>query len=81
MFAQADLDSNESAFLDSFGGALIGTSAAGNADVSVDDVLAVAFGNGLNGALISTGAACDTSVSNDVCHDITSINCVVTRYV
>jgi hypothetical protein len=63
----------ELAFLDSFSGALVSASAAGNADVSVDDVLAVAFGNSLNGALVSTSAASDTSVGDLVSHDITSI--------
>ena len=59
----------ELAFLDSLSGALIGASTAGNADVSVDDVLAVAFGDSLNGALVGAGAAGDTSVSNSVSHD------------
>ena len=80
--AQAIAIQNESAFLDSFGGALIGAGAAGNADVSVDDVLAVALGDSLNGALIGAGAAGNTSVSNDVSHDTTSkfLVCLV-RYV
>jgi hypothetical protein len=60
------------AFLDGLSGALIGAGAAGNADVSVDDVLAVALGDSLNGALLSTGTARNTSVSNDVSHDVTS---------
>ena len=72
LLAQANhgLLKNELAFLYSFGGALISAGAAGNADVSVDDVLAVALGNSLNGALICAGATGDTSVSDDVCHDI-----------
>ena len=57
-------------FLDSFGGALISASAAGNADISVDNVLAFALGNSLNGALVGAGAASNTSVSNNECHDI-----------
>jgi hypothetical protein len=61
------------AFLDGFGGALISTSAAGNADIGIDDELAFALGNSLNGALLSAGAAGNTSVSNDVSHGITSI--------
>jgi hypothetical protein len=61
------------AFLDSFDGALISTSAAGNADISVDDVLVFAFGNSLNGALLCTSAALDASVGDIVSHDITSI--------
>ena len=64
---------NELAFLDSFGGALISAGAAGNADIGVDDVLAVALGNSLNGALVGAGAASDTSVSDIVSHDYTSI--------
>ena len=63
---------NELAFLDSFSGALISTGAAGNADIGVDDVLAVAFGNSLNGALLGTGAAGNTSIGDDVSHGITS---------
>ena len=62
----------ELAFLDSFAGALISASAAGNADVSVDDVLAITLGDSFDGALIGTGAAGDTSVSNVVSHGITS---------
>ena len=68
--AQAIVIQNESAFLDSFGGALISAGAAGNADISVDNVLAFALRNSLNGALVSAGAARDTSVSNNECHDI-----------
>ena len=64
------------AFLDSFDGALIGTSAAGNADVSIDDELLFAFGNSLNGALVSAGTTPDASGGDIVSHDITSI-CVV----
>jgi hypothetical protein len=60
------------AFLNSANGALISTSTAGNACVSVDLVLAVAFNNSADGALICTSAAGDTSISNDVSHGITS---------
>ena len=60
------------AFLDGLSGALIGAGAAGNADVSVDDVLAVTLGDSLDGALIGAGAASDTSVSNLVSHDFSS---------
>ena len=60
-------------FNDSFYGALIGTAAAVDANVSVDDVLLVTLGNSLNRALIGAGAALDTSVSDNECHDITSI--------
>ena len=61
------------AFLDSFDGALVSASAAGNADVSVDDVLVFAFRDSLNGALVSAGTALNASVSDIVSHDITSI--------
>ena len=61
------------AFLDSFDGALVSASAAGNADVSVDDVLLVALGDSLDGALVSAGTALDTSISDIVSHDISSI--------
>ena len=72
--AQANLRAYEEngrlAFLDSLGGALISAGAAGNADISVDNVLAFALGNSLNGALVGAGAAGNTSVSDNVCHDI-----------
>ena len=58
---------------DSFSGALIGAGTAGNADISVDDVLAFTLRDSLNGALVSTSAASDTSVSNLECHVITSM--------
>ncbi len=61
------------AFLDSFDGALVSASAAGNADISVADVLVFAFGNSLNGALVSAGTTLDASVGDIVSHDITSI--------
>ena len=48
--AQAIAIQNESAFLNSFSGALIGAGAAGNADISVDDILAVALRDSLTGA-------------------------------
>ena len=63
----------ELAFLDSFNGALVSASAAGNADVSVDDVLVLTLGNSLNGALVCTSAALDASVGDNESHDITSI--------
>ena len=68
--AQAIAIQNESAFLDSFGGALIGAGAAGNADISVDDELALALRDSLNGALVSAGTASDTSVSDGISHSI-----------
>ena len=60
------------AFLDGLGGALISASAAGNADVGVDLVLAVTLGDSLNGALISAGAASDTCIGDNVSHDFSS---------
>ena len=60
------------AFLDGFGGALLSAGTAGNADIGIDNVLAVAFGNSLNRALLGAGAAGNASVSNDVSHGITS---------
>ena len=53
--------------------AVLGASAAVDAGVSVDDVLAVAFGNSLNGAVVNTGAAANASISNFVSHDFPSI--------
>ena len=61
-------DSDESAFLDSFDGAAVSTSATANADVSVDDVLVFALGNSLDGAVVSASAALDTSISDIVSH-------------
>jgi hypothetical protein len=58
---------------DSFNGALISASTAGNADIGVDLVGSVTLRDSLNGALIGAGAALDTSVSNLVSHDITSM--------
>ena len=72
--AQANVILNESAFLDSFGGALIGAGAAGNADVGVDDVLAVALRDSLDGALVGAGAASDTSIGDNVSQSFTSIS-------
>ena len=65
--------SGELLFDDCFNRALVSASAAGNADVSVDNVLAFALRNSLNGALVSTSAALDASIGDDVSHDITSI--------
>jgi hypothetical protein len=62
----------ELAFLDSAAGALISTSTAGNAGVSVDLVLAVALENSGNGALVSASAAGNASISNNVSHGVTS---------
>ena len=70
--AQAHLDWVKLAFLDSGNGALVSTCAAGNADVSVDLVLAVTLNDSGNRALISTCTAGDTGIINDVSHGITS---------
>ena len=50
------------------------------ADVSVDDVLAVALGDSLNGALICAGTASNTSVGDDISHDKSSQSKVVVYY-
>ena len=63
----------ELAFLDSFSGALVSASTAGDADIGIDDVLVFAFRDSLDGALVSTSAALDASVGDIVSHDITSI--------
>ena len=49
-------------------GASVSTCAAADALISVDNVLAVAFGNAINGATVSASAAADAFVSNLVCH-------------
>ena len=59
------------AFLDGFGGALVSASTAGNTDIGIDDVLAVALGNSAHGALIGASAAIQTSVSVDLVLAIT----------
>ena len=61
------------AFLDGLDGALIGTSAAADADIGIDDELLFALRNSLNGALIGAGAALDASVGDTVSHGLTSI--------
>ncbi len=65
-------DVEESAFLDGLSGALIGTCAAADTDVGIDDVLVFTLGDSLDRALVGAGAALDTSVSNVVSHDIPS---------
>ena len=60
----------ESAFLDSFGGALISAGTAADADVGIDDELAVALRDSLDGALVGTGTAGNASVGDDVSHSI-----------
>lgn len=54
-------------------GASICTSAAINALLGIDNVLAVSFGDRFNGATVSASAATETFVGNFVSHDITSI--------
>jgi len=78
--AQADFGCEKLAFFDGADGALISTGAAGNADVGVDLVLAVAFSNSADGALVGAGAAGHASISNNVSHGITS-KLDLTRYV
>ena len=73
--AQTDCDSEESAFLDSFSGAVVGTSAAADTNISVDDVLVFALGDSLNGAVVSAGTALDASIGDIVSHDFPSNMC------
>ncbi len=49
-------------------GASICTSAAADAFISVDNVLAVAFGNARGGAAVCTSATADALIGNLVCH-------------
>ncbi len=49
-------------------GAVICTSAAGNASVSIDNVFAVTLGDSLYGAICCTSAAGDAFVTDFVCH-------------
>ena len=62
----------QSAFLDCFNRAVVGTSAAADTDISIDDVLLVAFGNSLNGAVVGAGAALHASIGDFVSHDFPS---------
>ena len=48
--------------------ASICTSAAADAFISVDNVLAVAFGNARGGAAVCTSATADALIGNLVCH-------------
>jgi hypothetical protein len=66
-------DSEESAFLDCFDGAVVGAGTAADADIGIDDVLVLAFGDGLDGAVVGAGAALDASVSDIVSHDFPSM--------
>ena len=70
--AQADSVIGESAFLDCFNRAVINAGSAVYADISVDDILLVAFSNSLNGAVICTATALNASISNNVSHDFPS---------
>ena len=69
---QADCRIGESAFLDCFYGAVITTSAAAYAGISVDDELVLALRDSLNGAVVSAATALDTSISNSISHDFPS---------
>ena len=61
-------DSEELAFLDSLSGAVVGTGAAADTNISVDDVLVFALGDSFDGAVVSARAALDTSIGNVVSH-------------
>jgi hypothetical protein len=53
---------------DSAHGAVASAGAAGDAGISVDDVLGIALGNSANRAALCTGAAGNASVRNNICH-------------
>ena len=57
----------QSAF-DSFNGATVCTSAAIDASVCVNNILAIAFSNSANGATLCTSAAGDAIIVNYKCH-------------
>ena len=69
-------DAEESAFLDSLDGAVVGASATADTNIGIDDVLLIALGDSLNGAVVGAGAALDASVRNDVSHDFPSNLCI-----
>ena len=67
----------ELALGDSVVGAFASASAAVNAGVSVDFVLAVAFADAAQGASVCANAAADASVGDNICHSDTSkIDCM-----
>ena len=68
-------DSEESAFLDSFGGAVVSASATADTNISIDDELVFTLGNSLDGAVVSASAALDTSISDIVSHEFPSNIC------
>ena len=58
------------ALLGSANGAGTGASAAGNAGICIDNVLAIALRDSGNGALFDASAASDALISDDICHDL-----------
>ena len=54
-------------------GAGASASAALDALIGIDDVLAVALGDGIHGAFSLASAAADAFIGDDVSHDCTSI--------
>jgi len=58
----------ESSLLDSFNGAGASASAALDALISVDNILAFAFSDDAEGAGVCTGTAAQASVSDEICH-------------
>ena len=58
------------ALLGSTNGAGTCASAAGNAGICIDNVLAFALRNSGNGALFDACAASDALISNNICHDL-----------
>ena len=70
-------DSKESAFLDSFDGAVVGAGTAADAEIGIDDLLVHALVNSLNGAVLGAGTALDAGIGNIVSHDFTSMLCFV----
>ena len=69
---QSSLEAVELAFNGGTNGASASASAALDALVSIDNVLAVAFRDSVHGALSLASAAADAFVSNNVSHSSTS---------
>ena len=62
-------DSEESAFLDCFSGAVVGAGAAADTNISIDDELVLTLGDSLDRAVVGASTALDASIGNIVSHD------------
>ena len=63
------LCNSKSTLVDSAGRANASTAAAGNAGISVNNILAISLRNSADRALALAGTATNTSISNYICHN------------